>query len=707
MNINFLKNKLIFGKYKILKLIDKGSFGEVYLGLNTINKKLFAIKIENRFTQRPLLETEVFILYNIKGPGIPSVISYGHCGKYNILVQSLLGKSLEKIWKKNNNKLNLKDTCMIAIQTLDRIEYIHSKNYLHRDIKPANFLVGYPDNSQIYIIDFGNSRKFRSSRTGKHIQSFKINKIFGTTLFLSLNVLRGNEQSRKDDLESLGYMYIFLHTGELPWSKVKAGDINKILYETTELKEKTTIEEICKNMPNEMCLYLKYVRNLIFDEKPDYNYLRNLFKNILIKMGEKNDNLFSWVDKNKILPNFKNKKYSRSNPQIRLLRKIIESSSKKLTPPASSFINLPKNIKLTNSEKNEKINVKIIKSVSENNKNIIYDENINNDNNNKNISNYSKIPLYSNINSNYNTDNSEQLVYNEKIKKIFLNKKKSLKIAKNNPKNNIKNKNKVNTINNPTIIININKPNYKNIENSHKSNRNIHSINFYNINDELVNDINYKKKTIFYVNQQKNRLNTNSLPFNDNNNKNFLYNNKTNINKMKLFNNQNHNYYSSLQIDKQITDINYRRIIDRINISNNNKKIYINNNIMYLKPKNELREKSQSNSNDKFKYLNIIKNVNKNNNLDINNYRKKYINIYSLISEDIINNNTEIFNKRRNRNKLRYSTNKELYNKHNTLNIPNFLPISRIDNYNTLNINENNCSYYNSRTHLYIQNFDK
>ena len=127
------------------------------------------------------------------------------------------------------------------------------------------------------------------------------------------------------------------------------------------------------------------------------------------------------------------------------------------------------------------------------------------------------------------------------------------------------------------------------------------------------------------------------------------------INKIKLFNNPNNNYYSSLQIDKQISDINYRRIIDRINFSNN-KNIYINNNIMNLKPKKELRAKSQSNSNNKNKYLNVIKNENKNNNLDINNYRKKYINIYSVLSEDISKNNTEIFNKRRNRNKLRYNT---------------------------------------------------
>ena len=148
---NSLKKKLIFGKYKILKLIEKGSFGEVYLGKNIINEKLYAIKIENQCNELLLLEREAFILYNIRGQGIPSLISYGYCGKFNILIETLLGKSLEQIWKENNKKLNTKDICMIAIQTIDRIEHIHSKDYIHRDIKPANFLVGNPDNSQIYI----------------------------------------------------------------------------------------------------------------------------------------------------------------------------------------------------------------------------------------------------------------------------------------------------------------------------------------------------------------------------------------------------------------------------------------------------------------------------------------------------------------------------------------------------------------------------
>ena len=316
------KDKLIFGKYKILRFIGKGSYSQIYLGTNVVNRQLIAIKVENKLTENPSLENEAYILFNLKGPGLPSIISYGHSKNFRFLIQTLLGKSLREIWLENNKKLILKDICMIAIQTLERIQYIHSKGYIHRDIKPDNFLVGYNDNSQIYIIDFGNSRKYRSSRTKKHIKNIKINKTLGTPNFISINSLRGYEQSRRDDLESLGYMYIYLYKGILPWCNIKCKKINEFFIKTREIKERVTIEKLCENMPTEMCVYMKYVKNLTFEENPDYNFLRKLFLIILSKFELKNDNLFSWVDPKKIIHLFQNKSRPKSNPRTRLINKI-------------------------------------------------------------------------------------------------------------------------------------------------------------------------------------------------------------------------------------------------------------------------------------------------------------------------------------------------------------------------------------------------
>ena len=133
------KSKLIFGKYSIKYLISKSTFSEVYFGINVLNGKMYALKIGTNENDNTILKNESYVLLNLKGPGIPSVISFGVGGKYNILVENLLGKSIHDIWLEKNKKLNLPDTCIFAIQAISLLEYVHSKNYLHRDIKPTNF----------------------------------------------------------------------------------------------------------------------------------------------------------------------------------------------------------------------------------------------------------------------------------------------------------------------------------------------------------------------------------------------------------------------------------------------------------------------------------------------------------------------------------------------------------------------------------------
>ena len=125
-------------------------------------------------------------------------------------------------------------------------------------IKPSNFLVGNPDNSQLYIIDFGNARKFRSSRTGKHIKNTKNNSVFGSLLFLSINAFKGIIQTRKDDLESLGLVIIYLHKGSLPWSEIKSSNIYQSWDKVETIRKIISNESICRGMPKEMNTYMNY-----------------------------------------------------------------------------------------------------------------------------------------------------------------------------------------------------------------------------------------------------------------------------------------------------------------------------------------------------------------------------------------------------------------------------------------------------------------
>ena len=297
-----LINKVFFKKYRILKKIGKGSFGLVYLGKVINSNNYVAMKFEPKNQTDLILERESYLLYYLRGYGIPEVITFGHNSKYNILIQTLLGNSINEIFLNNHKKFSMKDCCMIGIQMLDRIEYIHSKYIIHRDIKPDNYLVGNPDTSLIYLIDFGLAKKYMSSRTGKHAK-FAINKKWsGTSRFASANSLRGVVQSRRDDLESLCYILLFLMKGNLPWDNVFGYNENEDILLIYKIKKYMKPELLFLNLPKEIIEFFKYCKNLDFEQKPNYAYLRSLLLDILKSKNEKNDLLFSWkIRKNMIM----------------------------------------------------------------------------------------------------------------------------------------------------------------------------------------------------------------------------------------------------------------------------------------------------------------------------------------------------------------------------------------------------------------------
>ena len=261
---NSLPQSLIFGKYRILKLLGKGSSSTVYMGKNLNLGENVAIKVEEWEKQGNLLESEAYYLFQLKGIGVPEVKSFGRHGKYKILILTLLGNSIDKYFKIMNNNFSIKDICMIAIQLIERLEYIHSKDIIHRDIKPGNFLDDLKTKRLLYLIDFGLAKKFRNSKTGKHIKFSIPKRLTGTARFASTNALRGAEQSRRDDLESAGYFLIYLaKKGFLPWQNIKIIDKMERYKQTYLLKKNIEPEKLCAQLPNEFSQYIKYVRELI------------------------------------------------------------------------------------------------------------------------------------------------------------------------------------------------------------------------------------------------------------------------------------------------------------------------------------------------------------------------------------------------------------------------------------------------------------
>ncbi|OAY27107.1 casein kinase 1-like protein 1 [Manihot esculenta] len=314
-------------KFRLGRKIGSGSFGEIYLGTNIQTNEEVAIKLEGVKTKHPQLLYESK-LYRILqgGTGIPNVRWFGVEGEYNVLVMDLLGPSLEDLFNFCSRKLSLKSVLMLADQMINRVEFVHSKSFLHRDIKPDNFLMGLGRRAnQVYMIDFGLAKKYRDSSTHQHIPYRENKNLTGTARYASMNTHLGIEQSRRDDLESLGYVLMYFLRGSLPWQGLKAGTKKQKYEKISEKKVSTSIEALCRGYPTEFASYFHYCRSLRFDDKPDYAYLKRIFRDLFIREGFQFDYVFDWT----IL------KYQQSqlaNPPARALGPGIGTSSG--VPPA-------------------------------------------------------------------------------------------------------------------------------------------------------------------------------------------------------------------------------------------------------------------------------------------------------------------------------------------------------------------------------------
>ena len=284
-------------KYRLVRKIGSGSFGDIFLGVDVGNGEEVAVKLEPKRSRNPqlLFESKIYRILQ-GGMGIPHVRWFGDAGEHHVLVMDLLGPSLEDLFNFCRRKFSMKTVLMLADQAITRLEFIHHKNFIHRDVKPDNLLMGIGSQcNRLFLVDFGLARKYRDSRSRQHMPYREGKQLTGTARYASINSHLGAEQSRRDDMESLGYVFVYFLRGALPWQGMKAVNKKQKYDKINERKMSIPVGALTKGFPTEFAMYLNYCRALRYEEAPDYVYLRQLFRILCRTLNYLYDFVFDWT----------------------------------------------------------------------------------------------------------------------------------------------------------------------------------------------------------------------------------------------------------------------------------------------------------------------------------------------------------------------------------------------------------------------------
>lgn len=282
---------LVKERWKVLRKIGGGGFGEIYDALDMLTRENVALKVESAQQPKQVLKMEVAVLKKLQGKDhVCRFIGCGRNDRFNYVVMQLQGRNLADLRRsQSRGTFTISTTLRLGRQILESIESIHSVGFLHRDIKPSNFAMGrFPSTCRkCYMLDFGLARQFTNScgdvRPPRAVAGFR-----GTVRYASINAHRNREMGRHDDLWSLFYMLVEFVVGQLPWRKIKDKE------QVGSIKERYDHRLMLKHLPPEFSIFLDHISSLDYFTKPDYQLLTSVFDNSIKTFGVIESDPFDW-----------------------------------------------------------------------------------------------------------------------------------------------------------------------------------------------------------------------------------------------------------------------------------------------------------------------------------------------------------------------------------------------------------------------------
>ncbi|XP_061086243.1 tau-tubulin kinase 1-like [Conger conger] len=284
-------NCMIKDRWKVLKKIGGGGFGEIYEALDLLTRENVALKVESAQQPKQVLKMEVAVLKKLQGKNhVCKFIGCGRNEKFNYVVMQLQGRNLADLRRSQpRGTFSMSTTLRLGRQILESIEAIHSVGFLHRDIKPSNFAMGRLPSTyrKCYMLDFGLARQYTNTngevRLPRSVAGFR-----GTVRYASVNAHKNKEMGRHDDLWSLFYMLVEFAVGQLPWRKIKDKE------QVGLIKERYDNRMLLKHMPSEFHVFLDHVLTLDYYTKPDYQLLMSVFENSIKDRVIMENEPFDW-----------------------------------------------------------------------------------------------------------------------------------------------------------------------------------------------------------------------------------------------------------------------------------------------------------------------------------------------------------------------------------------------------------------------------